>query len=188
MDILTIEKLMWLAIAIFWMISALSVKKSIKRQSGWQRTLYIVCVLLAFSLLFEDYFHISLLYRSFLFQSVYWKTAGLLICTVGLAFALLARIYLGRNWSGRITVKENHELVESGPYRITRNPIYSGFLLAFCGCSMSLGQLKGYLGILLLLTCLLTKISKEEKFMQEIFGEKWESYRVRVKRLIPLLY
>jgi protein-S-isoprenylcysteine O-methyltransferase Ste14 len=97
-------------------------------------------------------------------------------------------MWLGSNWSGRITIKENHELVQSGPYRITRNPIYSGFLLAFCGCSMTLGLLKGYLGIPLLLVCLLLKISKEEFFMQEVFGEKWQNYRLKVKRLIPGIF
>ena len=55
MDILMIEKMMWLAIAIYWLISSLSVKKSIRRESGWQRIVYILCVLVAFSLLFSDY-------------------------------------------------------------------------------------------------------------------------------------
>ncbi len=64
----------------------------------------------------------------------------------------MARIWLGENWSGRITIKENHELIQTGPYAITRNPIYSGFLLAFAGCSMSLGLLKGYLGIFFLIS------------------------------------
>ena len=188
LNLITIEKYMWLAIALYWFISSLSVKRSIKKQSGWQRTVYILCVLLAFCLLFEDYFKFSLLYNPILPQNHYWKIAGFILCAAGLLFALLARIWLGRNWSGRITIKENHELVQSGPYRITRNPIYTGFLMAFCGCSMTLGLLKGYLGIILLVLCLLMKISKEESFMQEVFGEKWQTYRSRVKRLIPGIY
>jgi protein-S-isoprenylcysteine O-methyltransferase Ste14 len=185
MSLLTTEKFMWLAIVIYWMISSLFVKRSLKKQSGWQRILYIVGVLLAFSLLFEDYFHFPFLYSPLLPQNEYWKAAGVVLCAAGLAFALSARIWLGRNWSGRITIKEGHELVQSGPYRITRNPIYTGFLLAFCGCCMSLGLVKGWLGFILLFSCLLIKISKEEKFMQEAFGEKWKVYRSRVKRLIP---
>jgi protein-S-isoprenylcysteine O-methyltransferase Ste14 len=187
MNLPVIEKMLWAALACYWLISAQFVKKSLKRESGWQRIAYTVCVLLAFSLLFAD-LPIPFLYRPFLLQSEYWKVGGLILCVAGLLFALSARIYLGENWSGRITIKENHELIQSGPYRVTRNPIYTGFLLAFCGCSMTLGLVKGYLGILMLIACLLIKISKEEKYMQEKFGEDFKLYRTKVKRLIPLLY
>lgn len=188
MHILMFEKMMWLAIAIYWLISSISVKKSIRRQSGWQRTVYILCVLVAFSLLFSDYFDRHFLNSPALPQNETWKITGLFLCAAGLLFALIARIWLGSNWSGRITIKENHELVQSGPYRITRNPIYTGFLLAYMGCSMSLGQLRGYIGILLLVICLLLKISKEESYMLEVFGDQWKSYKRRVKRLIPGIY
>ena len=188
MNLIFIEKMLWAALACYWLISAQFVKKSVKRESSWQRIVYIVCMLLAFSLLFSDYFFIPLLYRPFILQSAYWKITGLVLCAAGLLFALTARIYLGKNWSARITIKAHHELVQSGPYRVTRNPIYTGFLLAFCGCSMTLGLVKGYLGIPLLTICLLLKISKEEEYMQETFGEKFRLYRTKVKRLIPFLY
>jgi protein-S-isoprenylcysteine O-methyltransferase Ste14 len=188
MNIITSEKYLWLAIAVYWLISSWFVKRSIKKQSGWPRFLYIASLMLAFGMLFGNYFHFSFLYRLILPQNEFWKLSGLVLCAAGLTFALSARIYLGRNWSARITIKEDHELVQSGPYRFTRNPIYTGLLLAFCGCSMSLGMVRGYLGIILLIVCFLIKISKEEKFMQEVFGDKWLAYRSRVKRLIPLVY
>jgi len=53
---------------------------------------------------------------------------------------------------------------------------------------MSLGLLKGYLGILLLVICLMMKISKEESYMGEVFGDKWKLYKSRVKCLIPGIY
>ena len=180
--------MLWLALALYWLASAISVKKAIKRESGGQRAVYILCVLIAFSLLFSGYLNTSFLNQAVLPQAESWKIAGLILCAGGLLFALTARIWLGSNWSGRITIKENHELVQSGPYRITRNPIYTGFLFAFCGCSMSLGLLKGYLGILLLVICLMMKISKEESYMGEVFGDKWKLYKSRVKCLIPGIY
>jgi protein-S-isoprenylcysteine O-methyltransferase Ste14 len=188
MNTISVEKTMWFITFIYWLISAFSVKKSVKKESGWERILYIFCVLLAFSLLFGNYFSFSFLNQQILPQSGYWKIAGMILCATGLIFAVMARIWLGENWSGRITIKENHELIQSGPYAITRNPIYSGFLLAFTGCSMSLGLLKGYLGIFFLVGCILMKISKEETFMQEVFGEKFRDYRTKVKRLVPLIY
>jgi protein-S-isoprenylcysteine O-methyltransferase Ste14 len=53
---------------------------------------------------------------------------------------------------------------------------------------MSLGLLKGYLGIIFLVVCILIKISKEEAFMQEVFGEKFKAYKAKVKRLVPIIY
>jgi protein-S-isoprenylcysteine O-methyltransferase Ste14 len=111
-----------------------------------------------------------------------------LLCSAGLIFSLTARIYLGENWSGTITIKKNHQLIQSGPYSITRNPIYTGFLMAFAGCAMSLGQLRGWLGIIFLLAAMLVKIKKEEEFMQQVFGNSFQSYKAKVKRLIPGIY
>jgi protein-S-isoprenylcysteine O-methyltransferase Ste14 len=188
MNIILIEKTMWFATLLYWVIASFSVKKTVKKQSGWERILYIFCVLLAFGLLFNDISSIPVLNRQLLPQNDLWKIAGMIFCAVGLIFSIVARIWLGENWSGRITIKENHELIQSGPYSVTRNPIYTGFLLAFVGSSMSLGLLKGYLGIFFLVVCILIKISKEEAFMQEVFGEKYRSYKAKVKRLVPLLY
>ena len=188
MNIISAEKTMWFATFACWVVFSFSVKKSVKKQSGWERILYILCVLLAFSLLFGNYFDFAFLDKPILPQNDYWKITGMLLCAAGLVFAILARTRLGENWSGRITIKENHELIQSGPYAITRNPIYSGFLLAFIGCSMSLGLLKGYLGIFFLVACILIKISKEESYMQEVFGEKYRAYMTKVKRLIPIIY
>ena len=183
-----IEKMMWFAITIYWIISALFVKKTVKRQPVQERMGYIICILIAFSLLFENYISLAFLYQPVFFQSEIWKIAGLLTCAAGLIFSLTARIYLGENWSGTITIKKNHQLIQSGPYRITRNPIYTGFLVAFAGCAISLGQLKGWLGMIFLLIAMLVKIKKEEEFMNEVFGTSFQSYKSKVKRLIPGIY
>lgn len=179
---------MWFVVALYWAGSAFAVKKSLKQQSVRQRTSYMICVLLAFSLLFQDFWNFSFLGIPVLAENESWKSSGLMVCVLGLVWAIWARIYLGKNWSGRVTIKENHELIRTGPYRITRNPIYTGFLLAFCGTSMTEGRVKGYIGFLLILIYLLIKISKEEEFLTEAFGEKFLNYRKQVKKLIPLIY
>ncbi len=188
MNIISVEKTLWFATFMYWLISSFFVKKSVKKQAGWERIIYILCVILAFSLLFGNYYDFPFLDQRVLAQSEFWKITGMLLCAAGLIFAVLARIWLGENWSGRITIKENHELIQTGPYAITRNPIYTGFLFAFVGCSMSLGLLKGYLGIVFFIACIQIKISKEEAFMLEVFGEKYRSYQAKVKRLVPLIY
>jgi hypothetical protein len=49
-------------------------------------------------------------------------------------------MHIGRDWSGTITVKRDHELVKSGPYRLVRHPIYSGLLLAFIDSALARGE------------------------------------------------
>jgi len=49
----------------------------------------------------------------------------------GLTFSIWARRRLGRNWSGTVTLKKNHELIRTGLYRWVRHPIYTGLLIGF---------------------------------------------------------
>ena len=78
----------------------------------------------------------------------YWL--GLIMVAAGIAFAVWARHYLGRNWSGTVTVKQDHELIRSGPYRLVRHPIYTGLLLAILGTAVAFGEWRGLLAFALL--------------------------------------
>src|SRR6185312_1899697 len=73
--------------------------------------------------------------------AVYWIGIALLIA--GLGFSIWARRRLGRNWSGTVTVKHDHELVRTGPYRWVRHPIYTGILLGFVGSTVALDEWRG---------------------------------------------
>ena len=116
---------------------------------------------------------------------VYWL--GLLMVVAGLAFAVWARMHLGRNWSGTVTVKENHELIRSGPYAIVRHPIYTGLLLAILGTAIVLGEWRGLLAFCFFTITFLLKLRREERFMEESFPDTYPSYRAQVPALIPLL-
>ncbi len=65
---------------------------------------------------------------------------GMGLTAVGIAFALWARLWIGRNWSGTITIKDQHELIQRGPYSLVRHPIYTGLLLAFLGTALVHGE------------------------------------------------
>jgi protein-S-isoprenylcysteine O-methyltransferase Ste14 len=106
---------------------------------------------------------------------------------VGLGFAAWARAHLGQNWSGIVTVKEDHALVRTGPYRAVRHPIYTGLLLALTGTAMAIGEWRGVLAVICALIGLLRKIQVEEKRMSENFPE-YSRYRQQTAALIPLLY
>ncbi|WP_237215162.1 methyltransferase family protein [Falsiroseomonas oryziterrae] len=74
-------------------------------------------------------------------------------------------------------------MVESGPYRFSRNPIYLGFLLAATGLALMWGTLWGWIGVVVthgLLDRLV--IAKEEAYLAGRFGAAYEAYRARVRK------
>ncbi len=71
--------------------------------------------------------------------------AGLAVTIAGLGFMVWSRVALGRNWSASVTIKQDHDLVRSGPYAIVRHPLYAGVLLAMFGTTIFLGQIRGFI-------------------------------------------
>ena len=110
---------------------------------------------------------------------------GLALTAAGVAFAIWARFTLGRNWSGTVTIKEDHELIQHGPYRIVRHPIYTGILLAMLGTAIGYGRVPCLIGVAIAFFSLRFKWGTEERFMTEQFGAKYTQYRREVKAVIP---
>ena len=78
-----------------------------------------------------------------------WFWLGLALVVLGLAFSVAARVWLGGNWSSMVTLKQDHELIRSGPYRWVRHPIYTGLLLAILGSAIALGEWRGLIALAL---------------------------------------
>jgi protein-S-isoprenylcysteine O-methyltransferase Ste14 len=111
--------------------------------------------------------------------------AGLAITVLGAVFAIWSRVTLGRNWSSVPQVKEQHELVVNGPYRIVRHPIYTGLILAVAGTALAHDKGIGLFMVVLMVASYWLKIRVEERLMMETFPEEYPEYRRRVKALIP---
>jgi protein-S-isoprenylcysteine O-methyltransferase Ste14 len=109
------------------------------------------------------------------------------LCVIGLAFAVWARVTLGRNWSGVVTLKEGHELIERGPYRFVRHPIYTGILTMFIATALALGHLAGFAATLLMFVSFWIKLRDEEKLMLQQFPQQYAAYRRRTRRIIPFV-
>jgi protein-S-isoprenylcysteine O-methyltransferase Ste14 len=111
------------------------------------------------------------------------------LAAAGVAFAIWARIALGRNWSGAIvSVREGQGLVQRGPYAIVRHPIYTGFLVALMGTALTLGTLAAWLGVAAALIGLLIRVDIEDRMMAAEFGDAHAAYRAHTKKLIPLVW
>jgi len=85
-----------------------------------------------------------------------------------------------------VTVKLDHELIRSGPYRSVRHPIYTGLLLALLGSAIALREVRGFLGLALVALAFLRKIAIEERFLIEQFGAAYDRYRAEVPALLPM--
>jgi protein-S-isoprenylcysteine O-methyltransferase Ste14 len=139
-------------------------------------------------LIFAKQIGIPWLDRQLFSMTVPIVLAGLLVVLMGVVFSIWARLMLGDNWSNRVTVKENHTLVRSGPYRIVRHPIYSGILLGMLGSALQRGEVRSFVGVTICGFSFWLKTRAEEQFMVQIFGEEYLQYRHKVKALAPFIF
>ena len=110
---------------------------------------------------------------------------GLLIIVMGFVVCIAGREYLSSNWSGKVIIQENHELVKNGPYKIIRHPIYSGVLCMMLGSSVILGSVFCFIWAIFCFFGLYRKSKQEEILLEEEFGEAYKLYRKETKMLIP---
>lgn len=178
---------MWIAFIAFWWVMAREVKKAERSEPAVSRVLRAVYVAGAVALLWLPKVPIPDLDIRLLPSTSMWFWTGALVTAVGLSFAVWARLYLGGNWSQAVTVKEDHQLVTSGPYALVRHPIYTGFLLGFAGCAVALGEVRGLVAVAIVLAVLVQKLRLEEKWMAEKFGDTYRAYRRRVRALVPFV-
>jgi protein-S-isoprenylcysteine O-methyltransferase Ste14 len=116
---------------------------------------------------------------------MFWIGAATL--AAGLAFSVWARVHLGKNWSGVVTIKEDHELIRSGPYALARHPIYTGILVAFIGTAIARNEWRGLVAVVIVFAALWRKLKLEERWLGETFGDRYAKYRDEVAALIPYL-
>jgi protein-S-isoprenylcysteine O-methyltransferase Ste14 len=178
----------WIAWESYWIISARATKRAASKEPWVSRGPVVAGILLSVALLFIPELFGSLPARSFTGQGDATYFSGLLLTLCGVSFAFWARFTLGRNWSGRVTIKEDHELVTRGPYRLVRHPIYTGALLTFGGTALAFGRVGGLLAVAIMTTVFLRKIWLEEKVLDQHFGPRYADYRKTAKTLIPLLW
>jgi protein-S-isoprenylcysteine O-methyltransferase Ste14 len=177
----------WIGWNIYWFVAARDAKPNRRRESRLSRAAHIAplgtaILLIALPDRLGGWFDARILPRG---PATYWIGVALLIA--GLGFSVWARRRLGRNWSGTVTLKENHELIRTGPYRWVRHPIYTGLLLAFLGTAVAQGEWRGVVAIILVAIAFLLKIRTEEGWMTETFGDDYRRYKAEVRALIPFI-
>jgi len=179
---------LWLAAGLVWLVGALTAKRAERRQNLASRLRHLALEVPAFFLVFAQISWPAWLERRFVPKpSIIAQWIGLGLTAAGIAFAIAARVWIGRNWSGRVTIKKQHELIQNGPYSLVRHPIYSGFLLALLGTAMVQGELHGLIGFALAALGWTFKLRTEEAFLAQQFGNEYLNYKQRVKALVPFV-
>jgi protein-S-isoprenylcysteine O-methyltransferase Ste14 len=178
---------MWLSWVVYWWVASRDVKSTVQRESLPSRLSHMVPLSFAVFLYSWQRVRNPLLAERFLplTESSFW--IGVFLTAGGLLFAVWARLHLGRNWSGSVTIKKGHELVMTGPYALVRHPIYTGLLLALLGSTVALGDWRGVLALALAVGALWRKLRTEERWMRQQFGDAYQVYSRHVAALIPFV-
>ena len=110
---------------------------------------------------------------------------GSILSWVGIGLAIWARYHLAEYWSARITIKQDHHLIRTGPYARLRHPIYSGIILAAIGSAVVIDQWRCVLGVCLVLIGYCIKARKEETMLTQQFGDAFREHQKQTGFLIP---
>ena len=178
---------MWLLWLAYWILAGRNHKATLRQESPMSRLSHYGPLILGGVLLGAPNGAGPMLEQPFHSVTPAWLLAATALVATGLGFSALARLWLGHNWSAQVTVKQDHELIRGGPYALVRHPIYAGALLALLGTAISVDKWRALLGFALIVTAFVRKLTIEERFMGEQFGEAYARYRAEVPALIPFV-
>jgi protein-S-isoprenylcysteine O-methyltransferase Ste14 len=174
----TVVAFAWIAFWIYWLLAAAVAKRG---TGGVERTrvgaLIVLLVLIPFLVDVEglEVHALSL------------GVVGALVVLGGLAFAVWARVHLGRNWGMPMTQKDEPELITSGPYGLVRHPIYTGLLVAVVGTGLAV-NLIALLVAVVLAVYFWRAATVEERNLGITFPRAYPAYRAKTKMLIPFVF
>ena len=176
---------LWTAWWFSWLALAFLSKKTKQRESLVSRISYTLIAWFALWLMFFAR-HLEAHLESAVFPDRTWiGWTGVVITALGFSMTYWARAILGRNWSPNVTIKEDHELIRTGPYQLVRHPIYTGLLIAAVGTALALNQYRGLLAVFALWVSFTLKRLKEEQFMRQQFGAQYMEYARTTGAILP---
>jgi protein-S-isoprenylcysteine O-methyltransferase Ste14 len=170
----------WLVFWLGWLAAAAGAKSG---RTRWRRDGGVRLVIVALILLLARVHA----FRGSSTHNAAVAGVGLALFVLGLAVAVWARVYLGRNWGMPMSQKDNPELVTTGPYRWIRNPIYSGLILAMIGTTVAV-SFDGLVVVVVLGGYFVYSAVMEQRLMAEQFPDTYPAYRNSTRMLIPFLF
>ena len=109
---------------------------------------------------------------------------AVLICTLSLIWFGVTLIIFGNSFRIGIDEKTNDELITTGTFAISRNPVFIAFIAFFLGVFLACSNMITLIFLILLMIMVHLQILKEEKFLKNHYGEKYANYCAKVRRYI----
>jgi protein-S-isoprenylcysteine O-methyltransferase Ste14 len=96
---------------------------------------------------------------------------------------------LGKQWALAARLVEGHDLIQDGPYRFVRNPIYTGMFGMLLATGLAIAQWNALaIAIVVFLAGTYVRIQSEERLLRQAFGAEFDEYKRKVPALIPGVY
>jgi protein-S-isoprenylcysteine O-methyltransferase Ste14 len=178
-------QLPWIIFVAYWVISAFNTQKTAKKEAFAARYGIMFLEITGFVLVFSDRAGIGVLGQTVFARSYATGITGVILTWSGIALAIWARVHLGKYWSGRITIKEDHRLIRTGPYARLRHPIYSGLGLAAIGSAIAIDRWRCVAGVGVIIVGFWIKAKREEAMLEKQFGLDFEQHRRQTGFLLP---
>lgn len=175
----------WIVFLLYWVYASFGIERTPGQRHAargiWLRVLAVVILL---GILHIEPLRSITYYR---FTNPVIDGLGVILCVLGVAFAISARRHLGMNWGLPMEVKENPTLITSGPYSLVRHPIYTGVIFATFG-SMLAGGLIWSVPFIVFLFYFMRSANVEEKMLLKQFPDAYPAYQAHTKWLIPYVW
>lgn len=174
----------WVICGVYFLATALFTNRIRVREKAPHRLLDALLLWSGYAFLFVGVSRAGA-QQALLLHHPWWQYAGAAAAAAGLAFTIWSRFVLGRYWSGVIALKQDHHLVQRGPYSRIRHPLYTGLILAASGTAAAAGAPLTLPGVVLLTLCFLRRARREDALLSQHFGAEFDAYRRQTGQLLP---
>jgi protein-S-isoprenylcysteine O-methyltransferase Ste14 len=190
---------LWIAFIVSWNLAMIWTGKARSRGATGISLAYFAGYVVGFGLLFASgsrgttVFGVARALPTVFLEPLWsgnFASAVILIAieVVAFAFAWWARAHLGRLWSGMLTLREGHTVVDTGPYRMVRHPIYTGFIAASWALALLVATPTALVGALVLTVVMTIKAGNEEDLLRrEVGRDSYDAYARRTPMIVPFL-
>lgn len=175
----------WIVFLIYWIARAFNTRATRAKEPFASRYGVLAVEIAGYLLIFGVRTRIAFLEARVFSHSFARAVVGVILTWAGIALTIWARRHLAENWSARVTIKEGHQLIRSGPYAHFRHPIYSGLILATIGSALAIAKWRCVFGLCLVVAGYWFKARKEEAMLEQQFGEPFREHKKHTGFLIP---
>jgi len=179
---------LWATWLLSWFLAAAWSRRTRVRQSGSEQLRYGVWIWAGAFLLFGNSRVLGPLREPIHLESSGLAWVAVMAVAFGLGWTWWARVHLGSLWSGVVALKVDHAIVRTGPYRVTRHPIYTGLLFSLLATALIRDSWSAIVGWALVLAGFVVKLRQEERLLSSVLGPEYAAYQSDVPALVPGLW